>query len=69
MPASPLEPIGVVYATRNRDGDHNLILVYPRPFGFRVLEGPAVSTDDPLIDTLADGGLKSRVEAALESVR
>ena len=61
-----LKPIGVVYTTRNADGEHNTILVYARPYGFKVLEGPAVSVKDPIMDTLDNNGLKRRVTEACE---
>lgn len=65
----PLNPIGVVYTTRNKDGEHNSILVFESPYGFKVLEGPAISVNDPLMDTLDSRALKVAVNSAVEALR
>ena len=64
-----LDPTGVVYTTRNREGEHNSILVYCSPYGFKVLEGPAVSVNDPLMDALGNNGFKQAVNEAVAGLK
>ncbi len=71
MKGSPVNYyVGVVANVTRRDGSPANVLVYPAPYGFKVLDDKdGINVNDPLIDVLSIRGtfLKDAVTAFCEN--